>query len=78
MASPFWTGMTLFSIDRITTHRRQKHTLVDTMYDGNGRVLLKGHLFSAPMDWAGILEQPEKSREEDALISLPVQGRPRR
>ena len=26
------------------------------------------------MDWAGILEQLEKSQEEDALISLPVQG----
>ena len=26
------------------------------------------------MDWVGILEQLEKSREEDPLISLPVQG----
>ena len=64
--------MTLFSIDRKATHRRQKHTLVDTMYEGTGRVLFKGQLFSAPMDWAGILEQLEKSREEDPLISLPV------
>jgi len=24
VATPFWTGMTLFSIDRKATHRRQK------------------------------------------------------
>ena len=31
-------------------------------------------LFSAPMDWAGIVDQLEKSAEEGPLISLPVQG----
>ena len=31
VATPFWTGMTLFSIDRRATHRRPKHTLVDPM-----------------------------------------------
>ena len=44
------------------------------MYAGTGRVLFKGQLFSAPMDWTGILEQLEKSQEDGALISLPVQG----
>ena len=44
------------------------------MHAGTGRVLFKGQLFSAPMDWTGILEQLEKSQEDGALISLPVQG----
>ena len=63
-----------FSIDGKATQRRQKHNLLDTMYEGKGRVLFKGQLFSAPMDWADLLTQLERSREEDALISLPVQG----
>ena len=74
VASPFWTGMTLFSIDRRATHRRQKHSLLDPMYAGTGQVLFKGQLFSAPMDWTGILEQLEKLNEDAALVSLPVQG----
>ena len=74
VATPFWTGMTLFSIDRRATHRRQKHSLLDPMYAGTGRVLFKGQLFSAPMDWMGILEQLKKLEQDSALISLPVQG----
>ena len=73
-ATPFWTGMTLFSIDRKATHRRQKHNLLDPMYQGRGRVLFKGQLFSAPMDWTGILQQLGKLNEDAALVSLPVQG----
>ena len=34
VATPFWTGMTLFPIDRKATQRRQKHNLLDTMYEG--------------------------------------------
>ena len=74
VSMPFWTGMTLFSIDRKATHRRQKHNLLDTIYEGRGRVLFKGQLFSAPMDWSGILEQLERSANEEALVSLLVQG----
>ena len=66
--------MTLFSIDRKATHRRQKHNLLDAIYEGRGRVLFKGQLFSAPMDWPGILEQLERSAREEALVALPVQG----
>ena len=44
------------------------------MYEGKGRVLFKGQLITALMDWADLLTQLERSREEDALISLPVQG----
>ena len=41
VATSFWTGMILFSINRKTTHRRQKHNLASTIYEGKGRVLLK-------------------------------------
>ena len=64
----------MFSIDRKATQLRQKHNLLDTMYEGKGRALFKGQLFSALMDWADLLTQLERSRKEDALISLPVQG----
>lgn len=66
--------MTLFSIDRRATHRRQKHSLLDPMYAGTGRVLFKGQLFLSPMDWMGILQQLKKLEEDSALISLPVPG----
>ena len=74
VSTPFWTGMTLFSIDRTATHRRQKHNLLDTIYEGRGRVLFEGQLFSAPMGCPGILEQLERSAREEALVALPVQG----
>ncbi|MDA8609400.1 hypothetical protein N9L19_00635 [bacterium] len=74
VATPFWTGMTLFSIDRKATHQRQKHNLLDTIYEGRGRVLFKGQLFSAPMDWPGLLQQLERAAQEEALVALPVQG----
>ena len=74
VATPYWTGMTLFSIDRRGSQRRPKHTLLDPLYAGTGRVLFRGQMFSAPMDWMGILEQLEKSGTETPLISLPVVG----
>ena len=69
VATPFWAGMTLFAIDRRATHRRQKHNLLDTACEGKGRALLKGQLFSAPMDWAGILEQLKKNKEWSAHLA---------
>ena len=48
VATPFWTGMTLFSIDRRHTERRHKHNLLDNIYEPRGRVMFKGQLFSAP------------------------------
>ena len=41
VASRYWTGMTLFSIDRRHTQRRAKHTLLDPIYASHGRVLFK-------------------------------------
>ena len=63
----------LFCIDQ-KSHGRRKHLLQERMYQHEGRIAWKGQLFSAPMDWAGILEQLEKSGSEEPLISLPVQG----
>ena len=60
VATPYWTGMTLFSIDRRHTQHRHKHNLLDNVYESRGRVLFKGQLFSAPMDWKSVLEQLEQ------------------
>ena len=51
VATPFLTGMTLFSIDRRATHRRQKQSLLDPMYAGTGRVLFKAS--SSVLRWIG-------------------------
>ena len=55
IASPFWTGMTIFSVSRRTGGRR--HLLHDVMYQGSSRVAFKGQLFSVPMHWVTVLEQ---------------------
>ena len=64
VAIPYWTGMTLFSIDRRQTQRRPKHNLLDAIYASHGRVLFEGQLFSAPMNWENLLEQLRKLEEE--------------
>ena len=74
VASPFWTGMTLFSIDRRFTERRHKHNLLDNIYETRGRVMFKGQLFSAPMNWDAMLEQLKNMEDQEPYISLPVQG----
>ena len=73
-ATPYWTGMTLFSIDRKATQRRQKHTLLDTMYEGKGRILFKGQLFSAPTDWEELQRQLEKSPNRTHSCPCPSKG----
>ena len=71
-ATPYWTGMMLFSID---TRDRGclKHNLLDKMYSQEHRVAFKGQLFSAPMDWSAMLEQFQRM-ESETHISLPVTG----
>ncbi|MDA8609479.1 hypothetical protein N9L19_01030 [bacterium] len=66
--------MSLFSIDRKAAHRRQNRNLLGTIYEGRGRVLFKGQVFTAPEGWQGILEQLQRAADEEALVSLPVQG----
>ena len=73
VASPFWTGMTLFSIDSKT--RVPTHKMLDPISDASGRVLFKGQIFSAPLDWEEIREQLENADKEDANIELPLNGK---
>ena len=42
--------------------------------DGKGRVLFKGQLFSAPMNWDDLLEQLKELEAHEPHISLPVHG----
>ena len=62
VASPFWTGMMLFSIDRRRGQRR-RHNLLEEMYAHRGRVCYKGQMFSAPMDWSSMMEQLKRMEE---------------
>ena len=48
VASPFWTGMTLFTIAERGGKRR--HLLEEKMYQAPRRVAFKGQVFSAPTD----------------------------
>jgi hypothetical protein len=74
VATPFWTGMLLFSIDSRGEHRRKTHNLLDEAFQPKGRVFFKGQLFSAPMNWADLLEQLQKLETNATHISLPVIG----
>ena len=62
-ATPFWTGLMLMEIDvrRDAKGNRKKHKMHDALYSGEGRVVYKGQLFSAPMNWCNMLEQIEAS-----------------
>ena len=71
VASPFWTGMTLFSIDART--RVPTHKLLSPISDASGRVLFKGQLFSAPLDLEEIQKQFEE-RGNNVETVLPVEG----
>lgn len=63
VASPFWTGLTLFTV--------RKH---ETMYQGSSRVAFKGHVYSAPMDWTRMLQQLQDMDKKEALVALPHTG----
>ena len=56
VASPYWTGMMLMSIDSRQRGRR-KHNMLTQMYAHEDRIAFKGQLFSAPLDWQSLLEQ---------------------
>ena len=74
VATPYWTGITLFSIDRKRTQRSHKHNLLDNIFEPRGRVVFKGQLFSAPMSWDDLLHQLKAMEDCEPHISLPVQG----
>ena len=76
VSSPYWTGITLFSIGQRGADRktRRRHLMHDAMYGSVRRVAFKGQVFSAPMDWPDLLEQLEKIEKDEARIELPVLG----
>jgi len=72
VATPYWTGMTLFSLTR---RGGRRHLMHDAMFQlQHGRVAFKGQVFSAPMDWASVQHQLEAADKQETLISLPVTG----
>ena len=71
VSSPYWTGMTLFSVSK---RGRRRHLMHDAMYQSASRVAFKGQVFSAPMDWACMQEQLENIDKNHVHISLPIVG----
>ena len=72
VATPYWTGMTLFSL---TKRGGRRHLLDDPMFQAqSGRVAFKGQVFSAPMDWASMQQQLAAADKQEVLVSLPVTG----
>ena len=74
VSSPYWTGMTLFSISRHGNRPSARHKMTDVLYQQDARVFFKGQIFSAPMDWADIMEQMQKLEEKETRIVLPITG----
>ena len=76
VSSPYWTGITLFSIGQRGSDRkkRRQHLMHDAMYSSERRVAFKGQVFSAPMHWADLLDQLDKIEKDEVRIELPVLG----
>ena len=76
VASPFWTGMTLFSVEarKGTSGVCRKHMMHETLFSSKHRVAFKGQMFSAPMDWASLCEQLDEREPKNVAPVLPVTG----
>ena len=72
VATPFWTGLTLFTVRE--QHARRRHMLFDTMYQAASRIAFKGQVFSAPMDWTSMLQQLQQMDKNESLVALPHTG----
>ena len=87
VASPFWTGMSLFSVgyapgkqkdgqgvgNTLLKHKG-RHLLGDTMYLAKARVAFRANLFSAPFDWHILGEQLREAEKNEEYIVLPHTG----
>ncbi len=75
VSSPYWTGMTLFTVGKKAQERkaRRRHLMHDAMYSAETRVAFKGQVYSAPMDWGSLQNQLEKL-EKETHVALPVSG----
>ena len=76
VSSPFWTGLTLFSIGQRGDEgdSRRHHLMHDAMYSAGRRVAFKGQVFSAPLDWYSLQDQLAQIEKAEARISLPHVG----
>ena len=74
VATPYWTGLTLFTVRQRGKKRKHRHLLHDAMYQADARVAFKGQVFTAPFDWKHMQEQFQRLEQEDTLISLPHSG----
>ena len=76
VSSPFWTGLTLFSVGRRDGERksRRRHLLHDAMYSAESRVAFKGQIFTAPMDWLCIQKQLHEMDAGETAVALPLLG----
>ena len=74
--SPFWTGLTLFTIGRRGGDRKsqRRHMMHDAMYSAETRVAFKGQVYSAPMDWADMQQQLQEMEKQESVVALPVVG----
>ena len=74
VSSPYWTGMTLFSISRHGNRPSARHKMTDALYKNDARSFFKGQIFSAPMDWADIMQQIQELEQNETRIALPITG----
>ena len=44
------------------------------MYQASSRVVFKGQVFSAPMDWKNVLQQLDDMKRNETHIALPKLG----
>ena len=75
VASPYWTGMTLFCIEvkRSEQTSRRQGCLNTQNFSCTGRIAFSGQIFSAPMDHASILEQLRQMEDKEPVV-VPVDG----
>ena len=81
VASPFWTGQTLFEIQTQRrelggSSKRKRHKMHDELHAGKGRIAFKGQCFSATMDFEELAKQLKvlEKDEEGQKVELPVTG----
>ena len=74
VATPYWTGLTLFTVRQQGNRRKHRHLMHDTMYQSNARVAFEGQVFAAPFDWNHMHEQLQRTEQEGSLVSLPHSG----
>ena len=71
VATPYWTGMTLFTV---TSTQKRRHIMHDPLYGGATRVAFRGQVFSAP--WIGTASWTSSSKTRRLTLHFPTQVQP--